>query len=393
MPTELVFLGPRRVGFREFEDPAQLGPREIYVRTLFSGISHGTEMNVYRGTCPEFHMSCGKGLYGEGPPAWQYPMTYGYEEVGRVVACGDAVHEVKDGDIVATIYGHREAAVIDLDQTFYLNVLPPGMEPEHGIFHALGAVALDAYLSSEIRLGESAVVLGLGIIGQFIVQLCKLGGVDPVIVVDPIAPRRERALACGADYELDPSGCDVAVEVRRILGSLGADVVFDASGSYAALHEAIRCGAPIYGRVMAIGWYQGEGHGLRLGEESHHSSFGRGGTCQIRANNHRAPPARPAGERDRRVGGTDRACRGTQAIGGTGGCGGPGSGATPSCGGRRHGSPGVAPVRDPGGCGHLCHARRYAAGRGAGRGGRLSAHLSPRRIHGQGCRGREARPV
>jgi threonine dehydrogenase-like Zn-dependent dehydrogenase len=211
--------------------------------------------------------------------------------VGQVVACGDAGHEVKDGDIVATIYGHREAAVIDLDQTFYLNVVPPGMEPEHGIFHALGAAALDAYLSSEIRLGESAVVLGLGIIGQFIVQLCKLGGVDPVIVVDPIAPRRERALACGADYELDPSRCDVAVKVRRILGRLGAEVVFDASGSYVALHEAIRCGAPIYGRVMAIGWYQGEGHGLRLGEEFHHSSFGRGGTCQIWANNHRAPPA------------------------------------------------------------------------------------------------------
>ena len=68
MPTELVFLGPRQVGFREFEEPAQLGPREIYVRTLFSGISHGTEMNVYRGTCPEYHMGYTEGLYVEGEP-------------------------------------------------------------------------------------------------------------------------------------------------------------------------------------------------------------------------------------------------------------------------------------------------------------------------------------
>ena len=291
MPTELVFLGPRRVGFREFEEPADLGQREIYVQTLFSGISHGTEMNVYRGTCPEYTMSYVEGLYREGEPAWQYPKTYGYEEVGRVVARGDAVHEVKVGDIVASAYGHREVAIINIDQAHFFHVLPPQMKAEHGIFHALGSVALDAYLSSEIRLGESAVVLGLGIIGQFIVQLCRLGGVDPIIAVDLIAPRRERALAQGAHYELDPRHCDVAVEVRRILGRRGAEVVFDTTGSYLGLQEAIRCGAPIYGRVMAIGWYQGEGVGLRLGEEFHHSSFGVGGTCQIRANNLRVPPA------------------------------------------------------------------------------------------------------
>lgn len=291
MPSELVFLGPRRVGFRQFEEPSTLAPREILVRTLFSGISHGTEMNVYRGTSPEFHKSCVEGLYMEGTPAWQYPITYGYEEVGRVVACGDEVKEVEEGDIIASVYGHREAAVLDVDQTNYLHVLPPSMEPEHGIFHALGAVALDAYLSSYIRLGENAIVFGLGVVGQLIVQLCKMGGVHPIIGVDLISSRRERAVAYGADYQLDPEQCNIAVEVRKILERQGADVAFDTTGSYLGLHEAIRCGAPIYGRVMAVGWYQGEGRGLRLGEEFHHSSFGRGGTCQILANNHRVPPA------------------------------------------------------------------------------------------------------
>ena len=291
MPTELVFLGPQRVGFREVEEPMQLGPREVHVRTLYSGISHGTEMNVYRGTCPEYRMSYKNGLYMEGDPAWQYPKTYGYEEVGRIVARGDAVHEFDEGDVIATVYGHREEAVVNLDQVSFLHKVPPGMDPELGIFHALGSVAMDSYLSSEIRLGESAVVIGLGIIGDFIVQLCKLGGVDSIIAVDLISSRRERALAHGATHDLNPRECDVAVEVRRILDRLGADVVFDATGSYLGLHEAIRCGAPIYGRVMAVGWFQGEGRGLRLGEEFHHSSFGRGGTCQIRANNHRVPPA------------------------------------------------------------------------------------------------------
>ncbi|MGQ9555947.1 MAG: zinc-binding dehydrogenase [Anaerolineae bacterium] len=291
MPNELIFLGPRSIGFRQYEERRDLGPREILVQTLFSGISHGTEMNVYRGTAPPFHKSVVDGLYAEGEPAWHYPMTCGYEEVGRVLARGSAVHEVQEGDVIASAYGHRETAIIDIDHTPYFNVVPPEMPPEDGIFHALGSVALDAYLSSDIRLGESAVILGLGIIGQFVAQLCALGGVDPIIVVDPIAPRRERALSYGATHALDPQKGDVAVAVRRIIGRKGAEVVFDATGSYKGLQESIRCGAPIYGRVMAIGWYQGEGSGLRLGEEFHHSSFGAGGTCQIRANNHRVPPA------------------------------------------------------------------------------------------------------
>ena len=291
MATELVFLGPRSIGFRELAEPTELGPREVHVRTLFSGISHGTEMNVYRGTSPQFRKSYTDGLFREGEPSWRYPKTYGYEEVGQIVACGRAVHELKEGDIIGAIYGHRDSVVMDLDQGSHFHVVPPGMDPELAIFHALGGVAMDAYLSSEIRLGESAVVVGLGIIGQFIVQLCKLGGVEPTIAVDLIAPRRRRALGVGADFEFDPTGTDVALEVRRIVGRKGADVVFDATGSYPALQEAIRCCAPIYGRVMAIGWYQGEGRGLRLGEEFHHSLFGAGGGGLIRQVNHRLPPA------------------------------------------------------------------------------------------------------
>jgi threonine dehydrogenase-like Zn-dependent dehydrogenase len=192
---------------------------------------------------------------------------------------------------VASSYGHRDLAVVNVDEAGYFNVVPPTLAPQQAILHALGSVALDSYLTSEIRLGETAVVIGLGIIGQFVVQLCRLGGIDPVIAVDMIEGRRQAALAHGATHALDPRQVDVAREVRRLVGRRGADVAFDATGSYRGLQEAIRCGAPIYGRAMAIGWYQGEGVGLRLGEEFHHSSFGVGGTCTIRANNHRVPPA------------------------------------------------------------------------------------------------------
>lgn len=291
MPTELVFTAPRQVAFRDYKLAANLAPREIRVRTLYSGISHGTEMNVYRGTAPQFSKTLEDGLYSDGPASWTYPMTYGYEEVGVVVEVGPEVTEVKEGDIIASAYGHREEAILNIDQQNYFNVVPESMDPASAIFHALGSVALDAYLSSEIRLGESAVVIGLGVIGQFIVELCRLGGIHPVIAVDLLENRRAKAMTLGATHQIDPSQNDVARAVRDILNRRGAEVVFDATGSYRGLQEAIRCGAPIYGRVMAVGWYQGEGQALRLGEEFHHSSFGVGGTCQIRANNHRVPPA------------------------------------------------------------------------------------------------------
>lgn len=291
MPTELIFVGPRQISFRDYDLPDKLSPREVRVRTRFSGISHGTEMNIYRGTAPYFHKSLEEGLFSDGPAAWTYPMPYGYEEVGEVVETGSEVTEVKEGDLIASAYHHREEAILDVDRQSYFNVVPDGMDPANAIFHALGSVALDAYLSSEIRLGESAVVIGLGIIGQFIVELCRLGGIYPVIAVDLLAGRREKAVRLGATHQIDPREADVARTVREILGRRGAEVVFDATGSYRGLQEAIRCGAPIYGRAMAVGWYQGEGIGLRLGEEFHHSSFGAGGTCQIRANNHRVPPA------------------------------------------------------------------------------------------------------
>jgi threonine dehydrogenase-like Zn-dependent dehydrogenase len=220
------------------------------------------------------------------------PYGLGYEEVAEVVEVGPGVTDFAVGDRVTAAYGHREEALLPVSHP-YLHRLPPGPQLDRYIFLALGGVALDAYLSSEVRLGESAVIFGLGVIGQLLVQLCHWGGVRPIIAVDPLPDRRERALDCEANVVLDPASVDVGAEVRRILSDTrGADVVFETSGSHAALHEAIRCGAPGYSKLMAVAFYQGEATGLRLGEEFHHGGSLRGGGCvEIRINTHRAAPA------------------------------------------------------------------------------------------------------
>lgn len=163
MSIELVFLKPRQVDFREYKDPAP-GPRQVRLRTLYSGISHGTEMNIYRGSSSPVPPCCQRGAICDGDPAYKYPMTYGYEEVGEVTAVGDDVTEPKVGDLVVTAYGRRTTALLDLSRASVYSVVPPGLPPERAIFQALAGVALDAYVSSEIRLGESAVIFGQDVI-------------------------------------------------------------------------------------------------------------------------------------------------------------------------------------------------------------------------------------
>ncbi len=292
MPKELLCLAPRQVGFREFPDrPAGRG--ELKLRTIYSGISHGTEMAAYRGTSPLAHKRHEGCLFLNEPPLSAYPQLLGYEEVAEVVEVGEGVTGYAPGDVVAAAYGHSELAFVNAEGPgLFLKTIPKGIAPERGIFMALGGVALDSVLTSHIRLGESTVVFGMGLIGLLIVQLCKMAGAGPVVAVDLLDSRLARAREFGADATLNPTQVDdVALEVRRIMGNTGADVCFEVSSSYKALHEAIRCGATYYSKVVAVAFYQGPAKDLYLGEEFHFSEHLAGGAHQVFTPDHRLPPA------------------------------------------------------------------------------------------------------
>ncbi len=255
--------------------PEPLEPGTLRVATRYSGISAGTELTAYRGSNPYLNRvwDADRRLFLPGEPALGYPLAgWGYSEVGDVVEVAPDVLGQPGvpavGDTVWGIWGHRDEAVLPADRLVG-HTLPDGLDPLAASFARVGAVALNAVLAAGIHLGEFVAVFGQGVIGLLATQLATLNGAR-VIGVDALAQRLERSADLGAFATLDASREPVAERIREMSEGRGADSAVDLSGSYTALHEAIRSVA-VGGRVVAAGFYQGDGAGLRLGEEFHHN--------------------------------------------------------------------------------------------------------------------------
>jgi 2-desacetyl-2-hydroxyethyl bacteriochlorophyllide A dehydrogenase len=264
------FSAPLAAEVVDFEDPRP-GPGEVLLQTVYSGISAGTELTVYRGSNPYLSSVWDpeRRFFSPGEATRTYPWDgWGYEEVGRVVEVGS----VDDGDLVGRLawgaWGHRSSAVRPVDHV-RPRLLPPDARTVTGIFAKIAAIALNAVLDADIHVGEEVVVFGAGVPGQITAQLARLNG-GRVTVVDLVPARRALAVQLGAGTALDPATDDVAAVVRGATANRGADVVIEMSGHYAALQEAVRTAAHS-SRVVAAGFFQGTGEPLRLGEEFHHN--------------------------------------------------------------------------------------------------------------------------
>ncbi len=264
------FSAPSTAEVVDFED-RDPGAGEVLVETLFSGISAGTELTVYRGSNPYLARTWDpvRRLFVPGTSTMTYPVdAFGYEEVGRVDAAGSPADQDLVGRLVWGAWGHRSSTVLSAELG-RAQLLPEGLEAVTGVFAKIGAIALNAVLDADIHVGESVVVFGAGVPGQIVAQLARLNGAV-VTVVDPVASRRAMARRLGAVDALDPAADDVAALVREATSNRGADVVIEMTGSYPALHEAVRCAA-YSSRVVVSGFFQGGAEPVRLGEEFHHN--------------------------------------------------------------------------------------------------------------------------
>ncbi|WP_406729077.1 zinc-binding alcohol dehydrogenase [Streptomyces sp. GD-15H] len=274
MERVVQFTGPRQVEVAE-QVRAEVPAGHLRVRTRYSGISAGTELTAYRGTNPYLTRTWDPEarLFRDGAAGIEYPVAgWGYSEVGEVVEIAPDLVGTPGlpqvGDMVWGIWGHRSEGIVPVERMIG-HTLPAGLEPLAGAFARVGAIAYNAVLAADIHLGEDVAVFGQGVIGLLTTRLAQLSGAR-VTAVDALDGRLETARRYGAHHTLNARTDQVAEAIRAATAGLGADLAIEISGAYSALHEALRSVA-VGGRVVASGFYQGDGIGLRLGDEFHHN--------------------------------------------------------------------------------------------------------------------------
>lgn len=233
------------------------------MEALYSGISHGTEMLVYRGEVPqELELDSSlKTMKG----SFSFPIKYGYSSVGKVVQLGPNACRLCVNDVVFVHHPHQTHYVASEEAVVRL---APGVAPILGVFTANLETAFNCLLDADIRPGETVAIFGQGVVGLLVTQLAKRFGAGRVFTVDGIAGRRGVSEAVGADVSIDPHEHDPAQAIRELTGGAGADVVVEASGAPEALDGAV-ASAAFEGLVVVVSWYGVKPVTLHLGREFH----------------------------------------------------------------------------------------------------------------------------
>ncbi|RSN63836.1 oxidoreductase [Streptomyces sp. WAC 04229] len=178
----------------------------------------------------------------------------GYSLCGVVEQVGAGIDDVSVGDVVACA-GNEHALHAEVNwvpKNLYTRV-PDGLAPRHAAFGTVGSIALQGVRRGEPQLGEVALVIGLGLIGQLVVQLLAASGVR-VVGADPDPARCELAERLGAAACGDPSAPAVENAVAELTGGHGVDQVYLAAGG--GSNEPVELAARLSrdrGRVVDIG--------------------------------------------------------------------------------------------------------------------------------------------
>ena len=283
----LWFTAPRTAEFRPERVPSPK-PGEVRVRAIASAISHGTEMLVYRGEVPTDLPLDLPTFAGD----FSFPIKHGYATVGRVLDTGADVDSLSPDDLVFVHHPHQDTFTVPAELPVRL---PEGIDPTTGLFFANLETALNVVHDTPLRLGETALVFGQGVVGLLVTQLLKLAGADRVLAVEPLRKRRELALEVGADQAFEPAE-DLHERLLEATAGRGADVAVEVSSSGAALQAAVDAVAT-EGTVVVASWYGTKPVVLSLGGHFHRGRV-RLRSSQVGQIN---PELRPRWDRARRT--------------------------------------------------------------------------------------------
>ncbi|MFB3882245.1 MAG: zinc-binding alcohol dehydrogenase [Armatimonadota bacterium] len=214
MKAQAIYAAqPNVVELREMEVPDTPRPHQLLVETRYSVLSPGTELDC---------------LSGKESGWFHIPAPLGYCAAAEVLAVGESVTGYAVGELVLSATPHATHAVIDHD--WVRGVVPAGVEPRLAPLVHIALIAITALRVSSAELGDWAVVIGQGLVGnlasQFLVrQGCRVVGVDRV------PSRLEISRRCGIEMVADASASNVSEVVEELTAGRGAEIVIEATGT------------------------------------------------------------------------------------------------------------------------------------------------------------------
>jgi len=217
----------------------------VLVRSLFSGVSRGTESLVFRGGVPRSQYEAMRAPFQEGD--FPGPVKYGYLNVG-VVEDGPLT-----GRTVFCLYPHQTHYVVPADA---VTVVPDAVPPSRAILAGTVETAVNALWDAAPLVGDRIAVLGAGMVG------CSVAGIlagfpgarVQLVDVDPARASIAEALGVGFATPGDAAG--------------DCDLVVHASATETGLARALELLAP-EGQVIELSWYGDRPVSVPLGEHFH----------------------------------------------------------------------------------------------------------------------------
>ncbi len=239
---QIIFTKVNTAELLETED-REVRDNEVKVKTIISTISCGTERANITGD-PNVT------IYSDENAKVEFPRWSGYSSSGIVVEVGKNVTSVQVGDRVAMFWSCHKLYNI-MSENNVVKIYYDDISFEEAALCHIGNFPLAAIRKTRLEIGESAMIMGLGTLGLLAVVYAHAAGAVPVIAVDPVEERRNKALKFGADYALDPTQKDFSKKVKELTGG-GVNTAVEVTGLGIGLDECLDCMAK-FGRVALLG--------------------------------------------------------------------------------------------------------------------------------------------
>jgi len=234
----ISICGPCDLVVEEFEVPTSLTAHDLLLDVHYSLISPGTELGGYNGARPGSSINPG------------------YTAVGEVVEVGAGQDADLKGKMVYVFpaiddcrHCHASHKVVTVGGL--TPVIPDALEPKAACFSRVVNIALTPYRNASVRTSGTALVFGLGLVGNMIGQVGNILGFR-AIGVEPNAARRTRAMEAGFDAVIDPNAGDAVQAVKDLTDGRGAELTVNATGHSAVFPPAIKATAS-GGEISTLG--------------------------------------------------------------------------------------------------------------------------------------------